>query len=341
MKILVDPYVVALPSLESPRDRFLSYLEGLETWLGRTNLPPVTKILYSDDCLAHLMETDSFPFSHSLSHRLSAKGITEYDPQAISRVATSLFNSCERVEDYVWVLSITAKLAVWPGYFINRLPQRISELFHDCLAKLALQGSLDDPTLSELHVGSTDEVTLNTDEIAIHGAVTSAQISRTDAALGPMPIQLDIKFPLLFGLEDLLAAVGWEMLWTYPAWAIRKAYYSSTSLHDRSIYTLGDFRTGSRFLGTIHDLGLHTQPGRIASIYQTCALVVCGYAPRVAGINPRRLRGRVRNSDGAIGMRADISQEGAGYRLQYWRCQDGTIELSCVNVHNDGTIYLD
>jgi hypothetical protein len=40
-------------------------------------------------------------------------------------------------------------------------------------------------------------------------------------------------------------------------------------------------------------------------------------------------------------MRADISQKGAGFRLHYWRCPDRTIEVSCVNVHNDSTIYCD
>lgn len=35
----------------------------------------------------------------------------------------------------------------------------------------------------------------------------------------------------------------------------------------------------------------------------------------------------------------DISQEHAGYRLHYWRCTAGIIELSCVNVHNDFSIY--
>lgn len=339
MKILLDPYIVTLPSLGSSRDRFLSYLKGVETWLCRTNPPPLTEILYSADCVAGLMETDAFPFSHNLSRLVSAKGIIEYDPQAISRMATSLLNSCEPIESYVWVLSITAELAVLPSYLIDRLPKRISDSFRDCLAKLALQTSSDDPMLSELRIGSTAQVTPNAGEIAIHGTVANAQVSRTDIALDPMPIQLDTEFPLLFDLEDVLDVTGWEVLWAHPDWAIRKAYYSVTSSGDRDIYRLGDFKTGSRFLDTIRDLGLHTQPGRIGSIYRTCALVISGYAPRVAGINPRRLRCCVRDSDGAIGLRADISQEGSGYRLHYWRCQEGTIELSCVNVHNDVTIY--
>jgi hypothetical protein len=341
MKILVDPYVVALPSLESSRDRFLSYLEGVETWLGRTNLPPVIEVLYPADCVARLMETNSFPFSHNLSRLMSAKGIIEFDPQAISRMATSLFNSCEQVEKYVWVLSLNAKLDILPSYLINRLPGQISELFCDCLAKLALQSSLDDAMLFEFRVGSTDEVAPSTSAITVHGTVASAQLRRTVTVVNPMPIQLDTSFPLLFGLEDLLDATGWGILWLHPDWAIRKAYYSAISLSDRDIYKLGHFRTGSRFLKTIEDLDLHTQPGRIASIYQTCALIISGYAPRLAGINPRPLRRCVRDRDGALGMRADISQEGAGYRLQYWRCQDGTIELSCVNVHNNVTIYQD
>lgn len=339
MKILVDPYLVAIPSLGSSREELLSYLEGVETWLGRAALPPLTEILYSADCMACLMQADSFPFSHSLSRLLLARGIVEYDPQAVSRLATGLFNSCEQIENYVWVLSMTAELAVSPEYLVDRLPGATSQSFRDCLTKLALQSSSGDPLSSELHVGSTAQVTPNVGEAVVHGTVTDAKVSGPNTALGRMPIQLDTKFRLLFGPEDILGKMRWEALWAYPDWAIRKAYYSATSSSDRDTYRLGGFKTGTHFLDTIHQLGLHTQPGRIESVYQTCALVISGYATRVAGINPRRLRCTIRESDGAIGMRADISQRGPGYRLQYWRCRDGTTELSCVNLHKDATIY--
>jgi len=341
MKILVDPYVLALPSLENPRGRLLSYLEGLEAWLGRTAYPPFTKILYPAECVACLMEIDAFPFSRKVARLLLAKEIVEYDPQAISRMATSLLDSCEQVENYIRVLLIAAELAVLPSYFVQRLPERVSDLFLDCLAKLALQAATGDPILSGLRIGSTDKADSTEGQIAIRGRVTDAQVNRTDISLDPMPIQLDAQFPVLFDLEDVLDAIEWEVLWEYPDWAIRKAYYSAISLGDRSIFKLGSFRTGNRFLDTIRRLGLHSQPSRIRSVYQTCALVVSGYASAVAGINPRRLRRAIRDSDGATGMRADISQRGAGYRLHYWRCRDGTTELSCVNVHNDVTIYLD
>jgi hypothetical protein len=136
-----------------------------------------------------------------------------------------------------------------------------------------------------------------------------------------------------------LKYIGWEILWEHPNLAILKAYYSAISFDDRGTYQLGSHRFGSRFLDTIRGLGLHSQAGRIKSIYETCALVVCSRAPELAGINPHRLRGNTRASDGAKGWRADISQKGPGYRLHYWQCRDGSIELSCVNVHRDMAIY--
>jgi hypothetical protein len=150
--------------------------------------------------------------------------------------------------------------------------------------------------------------------------------------------QLDIEFNLLFEREDILDSLEWVELWSHANIAIEKGYYSSISATERKSFRLSPYKTGPKFIESIKNNGLHAVSGRVKSIYETCALVICGRAKELAGINPRPLRGAGR-ADGAKPMRADISQEGTGFRLHYWHCSDGTVELSCVNVHNDYKIY--
>lgn len=338
MKVLIDPYVIAVPPLHSSRNRVLCYVEGVRTWLRATSYPFV-KVLYPSKCTCRLIETDQFPFWHNIDKLLSATGIVEYDVQAVSRVTTRLFNSWEDVEKFLRAVAIVGQLTVIPRFFVNRLPQDVSEPFVDYLGRIVLQRSAGDPVLAELCIGSTTDIDNTATKLTIQGTITDVEIDETDLVLGQTPIKLISELPVLLDREDILSCIDWKVIWEYPRWAIEKAYYWVVSSDDRAMYRLGRYAIGCRFLETITDLGLHSQAGRIKSIYETCALVACDRASGISGIKPRPLQGVSARGDGAVPMRANISKRGPGYRLHYWRCRDGGIELSCVNVHNDMTIY--
>lgn len=342
MKILIDPYVIAIPPLHSPTHRVLSYVEGIEVWTGATSVPSV-KVLYSPECISSLMESDQFPIVHKLAELFATAGITQYDAQTVSRLSMSLFDSWKDIEDILRISAITCQLTVTPTSFVDRMPCGVSRSFLHCLGRVVVQQSAGDMMLAELSIGSSADTDKTENKLVIQGIITHVEIGRSictnDLVLGHLPIKVKLELPILLEREHILRSIDWAVIWRYPRWAIEKAYYSALPLSDRATYALGNFDVRSRFLNTITDLGLHTQSGRIRSIYETCALVICGYASKVRGINPRPLRRGSRDTDGAKGMRADISQERAGYRLHYWKRRDGTIELSCVNVHNDATIY--
>lgn len=150
--------------------------------------------------------------------------------------------------------------------------------------------------------------------------------------------EVNVDMSLLFVREDILNSLGWELLWPHASIAVQKGYFSSLNASERGRFQLSHYVIGPRFIESMRNNGLHAVSGRIKSVYETCALVICGRAKDLTGVHPRPLRGAGR-ADRAKPMRADISQEGAGFRLHYWYCSDGTVELSCVNVHNDYNIY--
>lgn len=338
MNVLIDPYVIAIPPSHSSEDRILSYVEGIETWLVTPY--PFVKMLCPLKCVACLIEANQFPFRHNVGKLLSAARSTEYDAEDISRLSATLLTSWEAVEDVLRIDAIFDQLTVMPTFFGDRLPQAASELFLDCLGKVVLQKNAGDRVLAELYIGSTPDDAGNiATKLIIRATVTDIEVDTNDLEFGSTPMQVNSELPVLLGHEDILNSIDWTVIWEYPRLAIEKAYYSVIPFNERAVYGLGNYVVGSRFLDTIVAQNLHSQAGRVKSIYETCALVSCRRATQLQGINPRPLRGNARATDGARPMRADISQRHAGYRLLYWQCRDESIELSCIGVHNDVTIY--
>lgn len=336
MKVLVDPYVVAVPPLNSTTDRIVSYINGIETWIDAA-AHPFLGVLYDSECVNYLLDSDTFPFPQRLKQLFSSAGITGYDANTVFASATNIFRSWVDIRSIFRIATFTGHITVSPVAFVTRISKDLSDVFVDCLGKLIVQKDAGDPEFDNIHIGSADCV--SSSKMEIQGTITDILVDNNEITFPTVPIQIFSNLNVLLDFEDILRSAQWDIVCQYPTLAVEKAYYSVVQRDSRDIYRLGNYKVGANFLRTLTSLGFPTQRGRIRSTYETCALVICGRASELTGINPRRLKGRGRTTDGAKGMRADISQYKAGYRLHYWKCPDGSIELSCVNVHNDVTIY--
>lgn len=284
------------------------------------------------------MITNRFPFPQQLRTILSNAGVTEYDANTVFAYATKLFRVWDNFESLLNVSANIVAINTQPSYILDRLTNDLSAMFRSCLVKILIHKRISDASHNCFYLGSTDkdENEVNTCSVSMtleDIVVASKQISALEHA------KIHGQTTILFDFEDIMNEVDWDSIKYYPELSIKKAYYSTITRSDRVLYTLCSFRFGSAFIDTINNLKLNTQLGKIRTIYETCALIACNYAPQVSGINPRPLRGHTRTTDGAKGMRADISKHRAGYRIHYWKCPDGCIEFSCVNTHNDITIY--
>ena len=338
MKVLVDPYVIAIPPIYSTKDKVLSYLNGIQSWLDTASYPFIM-IFQSSDCTNYLIQTDKFPFRNNLNKLFISAGITEYDANTVFAFASRIFHSWKCIEDGLRVVRIHGKWTEIPSLLFDRLPQDLLQPFLLCLTKLWIQQSLSDNVQSDVYIGSVNHDCRIERNITISVNITNIEADNGDLLLVHELTQKVLNYSILFDEEDLLKSIEWDAVWQYPIWAIKKGYYTNIQPSERNTYILGAHKFGDYFLTTITDLGLQTQSGRIRSIYETCALIACGFASPVKGINPRRLQGCTRTADGAQGMRANISKAKAGYRLHYWQCPDGMIEFSRLNVHKNLSIY--
>lgn len=124
---------------------------------------------------------------------------------------------------------------------------------------------------------------------------------------------------------------------------ITEAWCDALPPADRRRHPLGPYLLGRDFLRTAREAP-NVEMKRLAWV---CAMVACGRAPELDGLDLHRLRSsagggvahRVRESDGAAAWRCAIKQNTpAGPRLHFWRLEDGSVEFANVGHHDDMSI---
>lgn len=108
----------------------------------------------------------------------------------------------------------------------------------------------------------------------------------------------------------------------------------------RGKYLLGGYRFASEFLASVEDRRIATPRARIAF---ACAMVACGRAAQLTGLEPHPWReGKLSGSgddpqavraDGGKGLMCNLGHGRGAARLFYWLLPDGKIEFDSVRNH--------
>jgi len=124
---------------------------------------------------------------------------------------------------------------------------------------------------------------------------------------------------------------------------IARSWADALTEHDRVEHPLGAYRFGSRFLEGVGTVAGATDE-RVAWV---CAMVACGRAPEIDGLDLHHLRTgaggtdpqRRRESDGAVAWRCSVkTRQPSAPRLHYWVIPGGLIEFADVVKHDDTQI---
>jgi hypothetical protein len=119
-----------------------------------------------------------------------------------------------------------------------------------------------------------------------------------------------------------------------------REWLTSLGSADRREHLLGGYRLGSVFLASVEDRRIATPRARVAF---ACAMVACGRAGELAGLEPHPWReGKVSRgndpqavrADGGKGLMCNLGHGGGGARLFYWTLPDGTVEFDSVRNHD-------
>jgi hypothetical protein len=109
---------------------------------------------------------------------------------------------------------------------------------------------------------------------------------------------------------------------------------------DRRSHRLGEYVFGPRFLATVEVNRAAAPWDRVAFV---CAMVACGRAERLAGLEPQplpdvaqsRKRRRNERDDGAKGWLCKLGAGPGAKRLVYWTHPGGRVEFDAIRGHDE------
>jgi hypothetical protein len=119
---------------------------------------------------------------------------------------------------------------------------------------------------------------------------------------------------------------------------ICREWLTALQAADRREYLLGGYRLAPRFSASVEDRRIATPATRVAF---ACAMVACGRAPELPGLEPHTRREgsggddpQARRQDGAKAWMCNLGHGRGAARLLYWQLPDGTIEFDSVRNHD-------
>ena len=122
---------------------------------------------------------------------------------------------------------------------------------------------------------------------------------------------------------------------------ICREWLTTLQASDRSNHPLGGYRLAPKFVASVEDRRIATPPTRVAF---ACAMVACGRAAELAGLEPHPWREGKTNgggddpqavrADGAKGCMCNLGHGRGAARLFYWVLPNGTIEFDSVRNHD-------
>jgi hypothetical protein len=96
--LVLDPYLLAVPSIDEGRDAVLDYAESLVAWSALTGEPWLS-LLKTDDTENALFEAGCFPATHAVNALCAALGIDEVSPEDVANALARLLQSAASCED--------------------------------------------------------------------------------------------------------------------------------------------------------------------------------------------------------------------------------------------------
>ena len=344
LSVTIDTAVFAPPQPGSPREEVYSFVTTLLEW-REARESGRTKVYTSRYAADVLMNGNLYPLRPHLQELLREAGVFEYDANTIAVVAETLLNS-DKVEDALRISDVLVDgLTIEPDVFCSHTPGELRAEAERCAVVLSIAGKYCNEPVTRGHAIAIRARDLSA-AIRVRGLLQDIELDRDD--LGSLPIAPDA-----FEGSILVCSSLHHLLVRLDAVEILRCANKASQVHaaiavawyQRQAATgmlpnwddLSPFRVGAEFVNSLQAHHVTGNPGLADRILRAAIETVCHeqladtHRLRTGrgGGDPQRMRG----ADSA--WRRDIDYE---YHLHYWECEDGTVELAVVVVHNDFSI---
>lgn len=346
--LVLDPYVLAAPSLAEGPEALRRYVASVVAWSELSGEPWVA-VLKSGDVESALFDAGCYPATHAVTALCAQFGLDEVTPEDVGNALSRLLQSAGVCEDLCGVSDVLIDpLVLAPDVPAVRVAGAVGEGRHAPAVREATR------RLVGLHALLTRcaPVYVRDHELASHdrfcagmGVVVEGTAVIIDRGAGCVLPQLPDPFVLPStrvlmreGRDDALRALDPVNLWMPgdSAEALRAAIRVEVLRQDLAVAwnDTDRFSIGRKFVASLPPSNFDRQPARIRKALLSCAETLLGRNDRAThalregggGNAPQRLRG----VDKA--WRRDIDHE---FHLYYWELPGRRYEFSAVVSHND------
>jgi hypothetical protein len=335
IQVFVDPYIFALPSVES-QEKYRIYFAELQSWLSFL-INKEENYFTSRECIYSLIDKGKYPWLSKIKEIIARYAITEFTDVDLSNSLRKLSDSGPFVEDWAEIDSIISKLLEFePSIILNRLEEETRSKLQDSFSMSVINQKEILPEVI-LTFGTTD-IDNHIEYIILKTKIDLVQYS--DGEIREIDEVFEINIPTIFKPIYLYEKNVEEILLDPPK-AIKYVYlkhFCSKGVKEEPDIQI---KIGPSFLKTIFDLGLKANYSLLYKIYLYALLALFNklHKSKGAKLHPVRISRAADapqiEKDGAKKWRCQLAKKGAGYRLHYWSYPDGSIELDAVLLESE------
>lgn len=325
MEFLVDPFLVLVPA-DGGTAEWLTFFERISDWATALRDRDVAA---SSAIVAELHTSDRYPSVNGLAEAIRKHGVADYSAIDVARALQLLMERQPYVEDVLDVDSVVCvpEPSLEPG-LQARLPTPVGQALVSTLLLLATKGHASEVRIStvavavqRLTVGTCvvlEQTNNNVRELTFAGC--EFRLESTPPASEQL-LENVYRNPTLATDIILLELLQNDSVASQPQ-TIRASAQFAPSLERHA------FPRVPRLLRRVFFLAAHARLGRLGEV-------------RGAGLHPVResiaadAPARTRNGGQDRLMRCAVTKHGAGFRLHYWQCADGSVELDEILVESD------
>ena len=342
--VTIDAGVLAAPPEQGSADDVHRYVETLLDWSQLLDEPWVA--IYMSERASEVLFADGlFPLRDQLKRLFAASGIVEYDVNTVATVVDRLLQLTPSFETYFSIRDVLAEdLTTEPDILRLCSGTRLQSDLARCVVLIAIlrrhcQEPVQDHSLILRRApGRT---------VRVRALIQLLEHQRSDLGATPVPPEyfegdvlvcddfrgliecLDEAAILLKAADD----VGVETAIRIAVYKARLARGAAPEWDDVPDHRVGHaFRSLLQGIHPTQQLASRLLRAIVETLEQTNMAATHWLRTGPGGDNPQRVRG----SDQAKAWRRDIDRE---HHLQYWACEDDTIEFASVSFpHDDFTI---
>jgi len=347
LTVTIEPSIFAPPSNKATAEAIRGYVSALLHWKSVLDSGFARLLACTTTCDV-LIRSGAYPFRPLLRELLSDAYVTEYDFNTIAVVAETLMGRSGQLESAASIRDILTSddTVIQPNVLADHFPEALRAEAEKCLMIVAIIRTISrDPQASGYALALKSD--LASKVVSVDARIDIIDHTRADLErlpLAPSRFRGDAivcrSFPALLQTLDGVALWKSASSGADMETAIRVAVYKSrTSRGAAANWTERPrFRVDDRFYDTACRCGALTTDSLARSALRSIVeavedLQMASVHALRTGPGPEE-RQQARGKD--LAWRRDITYE---HHLHYWRCSDGSTELSCMVAHNCFDIF--